>query len=215
MNPKERFFIKRLLYWFKKNRRHFPWRVEGVANPYNILVAELMLKKTRASNASEVYTRFIDFYPDANSISKSTGEDLERILQPLGLIRQRKKAFVEVFSIINNSYDGIIPSNKKSLQNLPYLGDYTVNAILCFGFNKKVPIVDVNVTRICERYFGMDVYGDPRVDKHIWKLLEKIIPARKFKEFNLALLDFGAMVCRSKNPKCVECVLTLKCMYNN
>jgi A/G-specific adenine glycosylase len=214
MNREDYFFVKKLLPWFKENKRSFPWRVDGEADPYHILVAELMLKKTRAPNASEIYTRFIYLYPDAKSITRSTEEDLEKILQPLGLIKQRKKAFVEIFSIINKKNDGIIPSDKESLQNLPYLGDYTVNAILCFGFNKKVPIVDVNVTRICQRYFGIEVYGDLRVDRHIWELLERIIPAKKFKEFNLALLDFGALVCTSKKPKCKECPLARKCQNN-
>jgi len=97
MNREDYFFVMKLLPWFKENKRSFPWRVDGEEDPYHILVAELMLKKTRASNASEIYTRFIYLYPDAKSIIRSTEEDLEKILQPLGLIKQRKKAFVEIF----------------------------------------------------------------------------------------------------------------------
>ena len=215
MKSKDQFFVKKLLEWFKINRRSFPWRVEGVANPFNILVAELMLKKTRASNASGVYSIFIGKYPDIKSASEIPGEDLEILLQPLGLIKQRKKAFIKVFSFINDSCSGIIPCKKDALIQIPYLGEYTVNAILCFGFNKRFPIVDINVTRICQRFFGIEVYGDPRVDKHVWELLECLLPRRKFKEFNLALLDFGALVCTSKNPICKECPLKKNCCYFN
>jgi A/G-specific adenine glycosylase len=212
MNSRERFFVKYLLSWFEENKREFPWRVDERSNPYHILVAELMLKKTKADNASAVYSKFIELFPTPNSVLTASDEDIETILKPLGLIKQRKKAFVSIFSTINNSYEGRIPSRKKDLQKLPYVGDYTVNAVLCFGFNKKVPIVDVNVTRICQRFFGLEAYGDPRVDTHIWELLEGIIPRKRFKEFNLALLDFGALVCKSKNPGCQLCKLSEKCL---
>jgi A/G-specific adenine glycosylase len=213
MNSKERFFVKKLLLWFDENKREFPWRVDDNANPYHILVAELMLKKTRAENASSVYTKFIELFPDPKSLLTANDEILETLLKPLGLIKQRKKAFTAIFSKINDIFEGIIPSCKKDLLDLPYVGKYTVNAILCFGFNKKVPIVDVNVTRICQRFFGLETYGDPRVDTHIWELSERIIPNKKFKEFNLALLDFGALICSSKNPRCEVCRLKSRCDF--
>jgi A/G-specific adenine glycosylase len=212
MNSQERFFVKTLLSWFNENKREFPWRVNGKTNPYHILVAELMLKKTRADNASAVYTKFIELFPTPDSILNTSDADMESILRPLGLIKQRKKAFFSIFSKIMEIYGGKIPSQKKDLHELPYVGDYTVNAVLCFGFNKKVPIVDVNVTRICQRFFGLEAYGDPRIDTHIWELLDRIIPRNRFKEFNLALLDFGALVCKSKKPECELCTLRENCL---
>lgn len=215
MNSQERFFIKNLLLWYEENKREFPWRIDKGDNPYHILVAELMLKKTRADNASAVFSQFIELFPTPDSALNASNADLESILQPLGLITQRKKAFLSIFTAIKDRHNGKIPSRKQDLKALPYVGDYTVNAILCFGFNKKVPIVDVNVTRICQRFFGLKAYGDPRVDTHIWQFLERIIPNKKFKEFNLALLDFGALICSSKATKCKDCVLNKQCKFIN
>lgn len=213
MNTQERFFVKNLLSWFEENKREFPWRIEGKANPYHILVAELMLKKTRADNASAVYSQFIELFPTPKRVTMASDKTLETILQPLGLINQRKKAVSSIFTTINEKYHGKIPREKDDLQSLPYVGDYTVNAVLCFGFNQRVPIVDVNVTRICQRIFGFEAYGDPRVDTHIWEYLEKIIPHKKYKAFNLALLDFGALMCTSKNPRCSDCCFKKMCVY--
>jgi A/G-specific adenine glycosylase len=213
MNSLERFFVKNLLLWFEENKREFPWRIDGRANPYHILVAELMLKKTRADNASTAFSQFIKSFPSPKSVKCASEKKIRNILKPLGLIKQREKAFLAIFYIINEKYGSKIPSKKDDLQDLPYVGDYTVNAVLCFGFNKRVPIVDVNVTRICQRFFGIEVYGDPRVDIHIWELLKKIIPSRRYKEFNLSLLDFGAVVCKSKKPSCEQCVLKNRCNY--
>lgn len=213
MNSHEQFFVKTLLLWFKENKRDFPWRVEGKANPYHILVAELMLKKTRADNVSTIYSQFIDTFPTPTSVTRASGKKIESVLQPLGLIKQRKKAFSSIFSTIDEKFHGEIPRDKSNLQSLPFVGDYTVNAVLCFGFKKRVPIVDVNVTRICQRFFGMDAYGDPRVDTHIWEFLDRIIPSRNFQHFNLALLDFGAIICKSKNPLCESCPIKKKCIF--
>lgn len=213
MNSQERFFVKKLLFWFKENKRDFPWRVEGKADPYHILVAELMLKKTRADNVSAVYSQFIETLPTSKAVTRAPEKKLESFLQPLGLIKQRKNAFLCVFSIINEKFDGKIPKTKKDLESLPYVGDYTANAVLCFGYDQRVPIVDVNVTRICHRFFGMEAYGDPRVDIHIWEFLDRILPCRKFKNFNLALLDFGALVCKSETPICEQCPLKKKCYF--
>ena len=123
MNSQERFFVKNLLLWFEENKREFPWRVEGRADPYHILVAELMLKKTRAENASSTYSQFIELYPNPNSLITANKKIIENILQPLGLIKQRKKAFLSIFTTINNKHDGKIPSRRKDLQELPYVGD--------------------------------------------------------------------------------------------
>ena len=210
MNSKEEFFVENLLRWFKSNSRVFPWREKNVT-PYQVLVAELMLKKTRAENVVEPYLKFIKKFPTPSSIANAPEEDLENILKPLGLIKQRIKAFKTIFKIIDDKHGGDIPNSQESLLKLPYVGQYTADAVLCFGFNQDVPIVDVNVTRICKRCFGIEVYGDPRVDQHIRELLDGIMPKGKGREFNLAILDFGSLICTSRNPKHEICPLKRIC----
>ncbi len=210
MNPQEDFFVQNLLEWFKGHSRHFPWR-RGSATPYEILVAELMLKKTRAENVVEPFSKFITAFPTPEDVVAAPDDTLVKILQPLGLNRQRFKSFKVIFSKIVEDYQGEIPNSKERLLELPYVGDYTANAVLCFGYRRDLPVVDVNVTRVCQRYFGLQVYGDPRVDKHIWELLERLVPKGKAKKFNFALLDLGSLVCTSRSPKHEACPLRSFC----
>jgi A/G-specific adenine glycosylase len=212
MTQNETFFVKSLLKWFKKNKRIFPWRETGTS-PYNILVAELMLKKTRANNVVEVYNIFINKYPDVESINSANSKDLNAVLKPLGLIKQRVKTFKNVFKIINKYYNNKIPNRLDNLLKIKGIGIYTANAVLCFGYNKDVPIVDVNITRVCKRYFGVEAYGDPRVDLHIWELLRELMPKHKCKDFNWALLDFASIICKSNNPNHEACPLKECCSY--
>lgn len=199
MNTEEQFFVEHLLDWYKISKRSFPWRTSH-STPYKILVAELMLKKTRAENVVGPFQEFITKYPTPNSVARAEYEDLRATLAPLGLINQRVKAFKSIFLAIKEKHGGIIPNSRELLLQLPYIGAYTANAVLCFGFGYDVPIVDINVTRVCKRYFGLEVYDDPRVDKHIWELLARITPKGASKEFNYAILDLGSLICKSRNP---------------
>lgn len=206
----EVFFVDNLLNWFKDHGRDFPWR-NGAATPYEILVAELMLKKTRAENVVKPFSIFVASFPTPYDVVTAPGDIMMEILRPLGLMRQRFKSFKVIFSRIVEDYQGEIPHSREQLLELPYIGEYTTNAVLCFGYNMDLPVVDVNVTRVCQRYFGLQVYGDPRVDKHIWELLDKILPKGNSKKFNFALLDLGSLVCTSRNPKHEICPLKLFC----
>lgn len=170
-----------------------------------------MLKKTRAENVVEPYLKFIKTFPTSSTVANAPEEDFENILKPLGLIKQRIKAFKTIFKIIEDKFEGDIPKSRGSLLKLPYVGQYTADAVLCFGFNQDVPIVDINVTRICKRCFGIEVYGDPRIDQHIWELLGRIMPKGKGRDFNLAILDFGSLICTSRNPKHEVCPLKRIC----
>lgn len=211
MDPQEVSFVENLLEWFKDHGRCFPWREDGTT-AYEILIAELMLKKTRAENVVGPFSIFIATFPTPHHVVAAQDDAIISILQPLGLIRQRFKSFRVIFAKIVKEYQGEIPNSKAQLLELPYVGQYTANAVLCFGYNQDVPIVDTNVTRICQRYFGLQTYGDPRIDKHIWDLLARIMPKGKSKNFNLALLDLGSLVCTSHNPKHEICPLRTYCI---
>ncbi len=204
------FFVNALLKWFKVHGRHFPWR-SNTATPYEILVAELMLKKTRAENVVEPFLKFIASFPTPNDVMTAPDDAIIEVLWPLGLVAQRFKAVKIIFSRIVKDYHGEIPRSREQLLELPYIGGYTANAILCFGYDTDLPVVDVNVTRVCQRYFGLQVYGDPRVDKHVWELLGKILPKGNSKKFNYSLLDLGSLVCTSRNPKHEICPLKPFC----
>ena len=107
-----------------------------------------------------------------------------------------------------------MPKEKDKLLTLRGVGDYIANAVLCFAFNKDVPIVDANVIRVIERFFSLKSKKvRPRTDKLIWQFAEKLVPKGNAKEYNRAILDFAALVCSAKKPNCLNCPISKKCDY--
>jgi len=198
--------VTRLLDWFSLNGRDFPWRHE--TDPYRILVAEKLLQQTTYGHVLKVYGEFLKKFPGVRALANADVLEIEGVIRRLGFQRQRAKQFREMASTVLESYDGEIPSNKGDLLKLSGIGDYVANAVLCFAFNKDVPIVDMNVRRVVGRYFGWERLND----KEIGDRLSKLIPKGKAQQFNWAMIDFSALIC-SRKPKCKICFLADLCCF--
>jgi A/G-specific adenine glycosylase len=202
---------ERLLKWFEANRRTFSWR--GESDPYKIAVAEILLQKTRAEKVDEFFKYFIQKYPTPSSLLKLSLTELEEELKPLGLHRQRAKRLRELAESLVEKYGGTLPDSIEELLALPGIGEYVANAVLCFAFGKEVPLVDTNVVRVLKRVYLMETIRDARRDPRVWEKAWKILPRGRAKEFNWALIDFAALVCKPRNPECGSCVLGDICKW--
>jgi len=200
----------RLAQWFRSNRRSFPWR-ETKRSPYEILIAEIMLQKTRAENIVPTYRKFIRKYPDFESLSRADIQEIKRIVGVLGLSNMRARNLLRVGQeVVKN---GRIPRNREQLLKIPGVGPYIANAFLLYAYNERLPVVDTNVRRLYGRIFSFESKKDPRRDKNVWIFAEKLLPICNYKEFTWALMDFCASVCKPKNPLCRSCPISDICDY--
>ena len=203
-------FREKLLEWGEENRRQFPWR-DPDCLPYEVFVAEMLLRRTSAESVEPVYREFIDRYPDFQSLKGASQEELAEILRPLGIHNKRAEAFRKIASKL--VFSGI-PDAEEELLDLPHVGRYVANATLCFGFDQRKPIVDANVARIYSRVFDMEVKSEElHNDNHLWDFAESLLPEDRYRDYNLALLDHGAEVCTSQSPDCESCPVCGVCNY--
>lgn len=208
----KRKFHQNLRKWYLKNKRDFPWRHSK--DSYKILVSEVMLQKTNASKVIPAYIEFIKKYPTIKALQNAKISDVKKILKPLGLI-YRAERLISIAKILSNYNQGKVPYQRDQLLKLKGLGKYAASAVMCFAFNKRVPIVDNNIVRLFERIFGyVSSKKRPRDDASLWKLAESLLPKRNIKNYNYALLDFGALQCTAKNPQHAKCPLRNICKYN-
>ncbi|MFX1521764.1 MAG: hypothetical protein ACFFCD_17805 [Promethearchaeota archaeon] len=210
-SSRSREFQKRLILWFKKEGRKFYWRTQTLG-PWQWLVLELLLKRTRAETVEKFFPSFIEKYHRPEIVVQTSDLELEKDLRFLGLQRQRRVALKRIAEKITSAYKGKVPVDYDSLLSLPHIGRYIANAILCFSQSQRRPIVDINVGRVLTRFHGLEMPKDAR-EKWIWELAEKMLPNRNWEEFNYALLDLGATVCRNK-PKCNICYVNYSCKYS-
>lgn len=209
----EREAVSRLLEWFRVHGRDFPWR--RTRDPYAVLVAEKMLQRTRSEQVAPVYTRFLERYPDPATLAGAPPEEVEELLEPLGL-RWRAKKIWELARAAVQLFGGRIPADRRALLALPGVGEYAASAVLCFAYGEDVPVIDSNVVRVVTRLYGLRPRGEARRNRTLIEAVNRLhaaVPPGKSREYNWALLDLGATVCLPRNPKCTLCSLRPLCAY--
>ena len=207
---KLRWFRRQLKAWAAKNLRDFPWR--RTADPYAIFVAEFLLQKTNASQVAPIYQTLIARYPTPSALVAAPYEEIANLLQPLGLSFRTERLRQSMQSIQEN-FQGKIPRREAQLLKMPGVGKYTARSICAHAFGQSKAVLDTNVARIFERFFGLQGGRIKSRSRELWTAAELIAPSKKVGAWNLTLLDFGAMVCTAKNPRCFECSLQPQCDF--
>jgi len=202
-----------LLAWFKESKREFPWR--DTKDPFQIIVAEKLLQQTRVGEpVISAYKKLTFKYPTPSALSKAKLENVQEIIKPLGLIF-RAKHLIKMSKEIIERHNGLIPKEFDELMQLTGIGEYCARAVLSFAFKQNVPIVDTNVARFLHRVYGIDstVPVNPSRKKYLFEIASDLLPMRKSRNFNFAVLDLCAEICIPKKPKCSDCPLKSVCEY--
>lgn len=201
-------FQQSLINWFEENGREYPWR--HCTNPYEVLLSEVLLQQTNADKVVDVYNQLLREFPDLRALALSDINELTSLMKPVGL-RYRAARLKKLCEIIVEKYGGDIPSEEGELLNLPGIGQYITNAILCFAFSCRVPLVDVNVLRMYERVFSLkSAKRRAREDPLVWQFAADMLPD-DFKQYNWAIIDFCAKVCSTGHPSCDTCPVGWTC----
>jgi A/G-specific adenine glycosylase len=211
--PKEKIekFQKELIEWFSKRGRHFPWREVGISS-YKLIISETLLQRTKAETVSNFYHTFITTFPDWESLASANISTIENFLKPIGLYRQRAKRMKNL-AIEMRKREGVFPQEREELETIPFLGQYIANAVQLFVFEIPMPLLDVNMARVLERYFGERKMADIRFDPYLQALSQDVVKHVNSKELNWAILDFAALICKAKNPQHEICPLKQDCKY--
>jgi A/G-specific adenine glycosylase len=207
--PDRRRFRHRLLTWYRRHGRDLPWRKTD--DPYHILVSEIMLQQTQVDRVLPKYAEWLKKYPSMQVLAAAAEQDVNDTWYPLGYnIRPRRLQSIARESVAK--YGGQLPSDEATLLSFKGIGAYTAGAIRSFAFRERAAILDTNVARVLFRVFVAT--GNPKshaMKKHLWTLSETVMPQRHVFDFNQALMDFGAMICVARSPKCLICPMKKSC----
>jgi A/G-specific adenine glycosylase len=203
-------FRRKITTWFKKNGRVYPWRQER--DPFRVLVAEMMLRRTKADQVVPVYEQFLKEFPNVDTLAEAKQEALEKILYPLGL-KWRIPAFGLMAREVREKYKSKIPEDREELMSLPGVGEYVAGAVLSIAYGKNEWAVDSNIVRIFKRYFGIETSKEGRRDKHVIEIARVYASGRDPGRATMAILDITALVCKPREPDCGRCPLTGRCHY--
>ncbi len=195
--------------WFTTTGRKFPWR--SSSNPYSILIAELMLRRTTAVAVNRVYHLFMNRFRNPHQLAHARRSTIEKMIASLGLQRTRSRHLKKLGVALVDEYDGSVPNTLDELIHLPGVGRYVASAVLNFAYLKPVPLVDGNVLHILSRVFGKKFDGP--TDEKAWDFMSSFQYDNDCRSFYWGIIDLVALVCLRRNPRCNECPLTEICTW--
>lgn len=201
--PKDlRSFRRSVLRSYSRYGRELPWR--KTRDPYAILVSEFMLQQTQVATVIPYYNNWLRRFPDFTALAAASENDVLHAWQGLGYYARARHLHATA-KIVRDRHGGRLPIDPTAIRDLPGIGRYTANAIATFAFDQSVPIVDANIARLLARIYN---YKQPidtsRGREAIWQLASALVPKRRARIFNSALMELGALVCRPQ-PKCRIC----------
>jgi len=202
-------FSNNLISWYRINKRDLPWR--NTKDPYKIWLSEIILQQTKIAQGLPYYNRFIKKYPNVQVLAGASEKEVLKLWEGLGYY-SRARNLHKTAKIIVTNLEGIFPSTYKNLIKLPGIGDYTASAISSFSINEINPVIDGNVYRFLSRLLGILIPINTNKSLKEFRNIAKILISKKNpSDFNQAIMEFGSLVCKPKNPICNECIYQKSC----
>lgn len=204
-------FQQALLVWFAEHRRDLPWRHSS--EPYHILVSEMMLQQTQVERVAPKYTEWLEKFPTLEALAEADVAEAKLAWKGLGYnVRPERLHSIARETVAD--YGGELPRAPEQLRQFKGIGRYTAGAIASFAYGQDAAILDTNVRRLLFRVFVAE--GDARAgatERRLWEISARLLPKGQAWQFNSALMDFGALVCTARQPRCTNCPMIQFCRY--
>ena len=203
----------KIIRWYDNNKRNLPWRVSKKSHKklYYRLLSEFMLQQTQVKTVIPYFNNFTKKYKTLRDLSKIKEKEILKMWEGLGYYR-RARNLLACSKLLVNKYQLKLPNTLEELKKLPGIGDYTGNALLGLVYNKPTIAIDGNVKRVFSRYLNKEI-TKINFEKLIAKNKEKLFNLNRNADFVEALMEFGALMCKPKDPSCITCCLNKTCKY--
>ncbi len=206
-------FNRKLIIWYEAHKRDLPWRT--TKDPYKIWLSEIILQQTRVAQGLNYYKKFKQNYPTINELANASGEQILKDWQGLGYYSRARNLHAAA-KTVSQEQNGTFPDTFLEIKKLKGVGDYTAAAIASFAFNLPHAVVDGNVYRLLSRVFGIETPIDStKGKKEFQELADLLLNKKNASDHNQAIMEFGSMQCKPKNPNCNDCPLQSKCVAFN
>ncbi|MEY2966412.1 MAG: A/G-specific adenine glycosylase [Actinomycetota bacterium] len=197
--------VSALLDWGASSLRDLPWR--RTADPWLILVSEVMLQQTSVARVLPKFEAFAARYPTPSHLAAASLGDVLVVWQGLGYPRRCRNLHLAAAAIVD-AHNGRVPDSLDELLSLPGVGAYTARAVLAFAHRRDVAVVDTNVSRVLSRIDGTSMSA-----RELQNRADALVPRGLAWEWNQVMMDLGARICTARAPDCSGCPAHGSCMW--
>jgi len=201
---------RRLLAWYRRNKRDLPWR--RTHDPYRIWVAEVMLQQTQVPTALPYYERFLKRFPTVRSLARATDQAVLKVWQGLGYYRRALNLHEAARRVVRD-HGGRVPGDPKAFRRLPGVGRYTCGAVQSIAFGRRLAALDSNAVRVLARWLAVrEAVAAGATRAGLWRAAETLVSERTPGEWNQAVMELGSRVCSPRQPNCRACPVRGLCL---
>lgn len=197
--------------WFEQARRPLPWRS---TTPWGVLVSEFMLQQTPVDRVLPVWSAWLDRWPTATHLAAAGQAEVLRAWGRLGYPRRARRLH-ECAVIIRDRHDGQVPEDPEELRALPGVGEYTAAAVRAFAFGRHAIVLDTNVRRVLARAIAGSAQPSAHLTRAEREAAQQAWPTDDAASavWSAAVMELGALVCRSRAPDCGTCPVASECAW--
>jgi A/G-specific adenine glycosylase len=204
-------FSHRLILWQKQHGRlHLPWQS---TNPYQVWLSEIMLQQTQVNTVIPYYHRFLDRFPDVQSLAAASLDEVLSYWSGLGYYSRARNLHFAA-QMVMETYQGQFPTTQAMLITLPGIGRSTAAAIAAFAFGERTAILDGNVKRVLTRHQGIfGITQNKKVEESLWRIAESLLPEKTeyMVAYTQGMMDLGSLICSRSKPLCPLCPVQQDC----
>lgn len=196
--------------WYRINRRDLPWR--QTTDPYRIWLSEVILQQTRVAQGTDYYLRFTEHFPNVTALAEAQEEEVLKLWQGLGYYSRARNLLAAAREVAER-FGGRFPDSYEAIRSLKGVGDYTAAAVASLAFRLPYAVVDGNVYRVLSRLYDCDLPIDCGAGKRFFAGLAQTLLDHEHPDLhNQAVMEFGALHCLPKSPRCESCPLENLCL---
>jgi len=209
-NAKAQRIRKALVRWYLEHKRDMPWR--ETRDPYRIWLSEVMLQQTQVKTVIPYYHRFLERFPTIEDLARADLQDILKMWEGLGYYA-RARNFHRAAGVVTNDYSGSVPQDWETFIQLSGVGEYTAAAVQSLAFGHPHAVVDGNVKRVLARLFAIaDPVNQPKTYKQFKVIASTLLDRKQPGNFNQAIMELGALICKPANPLCDQCPVQKDCI---
>jgi A/G-specific adenine glycosylase len=202
-------FRTTLRTWFLEKRRDLPWRETD--DPYHIWISEVMLQQTQVKTVVPYFQRFIERYPDIPTLARASLQDVLKSWEGMGYYARARNLHAAARTLIGNGKTAV-PAEHDELKKLKGIGDYIAAAVSSIAFGEPRAVVDGNVKRVLSRLLAIETPVNSSIAGRVFgEVAQRLLDERHPGDFNQAMMELGATVCRPRRPLCQRCPVAGLC----